>query len=79
MGETRRAIEFYEKALEIDREIGNRQGEGMDLWNMSLALDQLGERAQAIAHAEAALKIYEQIEDRRADEVRKELAEWRKA
>ena len=44
---------------------------------MSLALDQLGDRARAIAHAEAALKIYEQIEDPRADKVRKQLAEWR--
>ncbi len=71
MGETRRAIEYYEKALEIDREIGDRRGEGTDLWNLSLALDKLGDRAQAIALAEAALKIREQIEDPRADKVRK--------
>ena len=70
LGETRRAIEFYEKALEIDHEIGNRQGEGMNLWNMGLALDKLGERAQAIARAEAALKIFEQIEDPNAAKVR---------
>ena len=45
---------------------------------MSLALDQLGEREQAIAHAEAALKIFEQIEDSKAAEARKQLDEWRK-
>jgi len=42
-------------------------------------LDTLGERAQAIAHAEAALKIFEQIEDSHAEKVRKKLAEWHKA
>ena len=47
----------------IVREIGDRQGEGIVLWNMSQALDQLGEIAQAIQYAEQALTIYEQIED----------------
>jgi hypothetical protein len=39
-------------------------------------LDKLGDRAQAIAQAKAALKIYEQIESPYADQVRKQLAEW---
>jgi len=46
---------------------------------MGLVLDKLGERAQAIAHAEAALKIFEQIEDPNTSKVRVQLAEWRKA
>jgi hypothetical protein len=33
-------------------------------------------RQKAIACAQAALKIYEQIEDPWADEVREQLAEW---
>jgi len=57
--------------------IGDRRGEGSDLWNVSLALDQLGERAQAIQHAEQALPIFEQIEDPKATKVRAQLAEWR--
>jgi len=44
---------------------------------MSLALDQLGERAQAIQYAEQALAIREQIEDPRAAKVRAQLAAWR--
>jgi len=63
--------------LLIDREIGDRRGQGTDLWNMSLALDQLGERAQAIQHAEQALIIYEQIENPTAVQVREQLAKWR--
>jgi tetratricopeptide (TPR) repeat protein len=63
LDDTRRAIPFCEQQLAIVREIGDRRGEGNALWNMSLALDQLGERAQAIKHAEQALIIREQIED----------------
>jgi tetratricopeptide (TPR) repeat protein len=79
LGETLRAIESYKKAVKIARETGDRRGEGSALFNMSLALDKLGEHAQAIAHADAALKIFEQIEDPNADKVHKKLAEWRKA
>ncbi len=43
---------------------------------MSLALDQLGERAQAIQHVEQALIILEQIEDPRVAKVREQLADW---
>ena len=44
---------------------------------MSLALNQLGKRAQAIQHAEHAFTIYEQIEDPTAAKVHVKLAEWR--
>jgi hypothetical protein len=37
----------------------------------------LGERAQVIAHAKAALKIREAIEDPNAKMVRQQLAEWK--
>ena len=64
MSEYRRAIEHVEQHLRIAREIGDRQGEGNALWNISLALDKIRKRGKAIEHAQAALKIYEQIEDR---------------
>jgi hypothetical protein len=44
---------------------------------MSVELDKLDERAQAIAHAEAALKILEAIEDPQAAKVTATLAKWR--
>jgi tetratricopeptide (TPR) repeat protein len=71
------AIQFYEQQLAIVREIGHRRGEGNAVWNMSLALYKLGERAQAIQHAEQALTIYEQIEDPRIAKVRAKIAAWR--
>lgn len=77
LGEPRRAIEFYEQALVIDHEIGDRRGEGNALWNMSLALDELGERNEAILRAEAAFEIYEAVENPNAGMVRKRLVEWR--
>ncbi len=64
--------------MAIAREIGDRRGEANALWNMSLALDNLGDRTQAIEHAEAALKIYEQIEDPNAGKVRAQIEEWKK-
>jgi len=68
-----------EVRLAIAREIGDRRGEGNALWNSALALDKLGDRAQAITRAEAALRIREAIEDPNAAKVRARLAEWRKA
>ena len=45
--------------------------------NMALALDQLGDRDQAIQRAEASLQILEEIEVPNADKVREALAWWR--
>lgn len=79
LGHAPKAIEFYEQSLDITCEIGDRRGEGSDLWNFALALNKLGERTQAMIRAEAALKIYEAIEDPNAAKVRAALAEWRAA
>jgi tetratricopeptide (TPR) repeat protein len=76
-GDDRRAIEYHVRCLQIAREIGDLGSEGTSLWNMSLSLDKLGDRAEAIVNAEAALKIYEQIEHPSVEKVRKKLAGWR--
>ena len=34
LGEPRKAIEYYEQALKISREIGDRRGEGNHLGNL---------------------------------------------
>jgi tetratricopeptide (TPR) repeat protein len=77
LGHPRKAIEFFEQQLVIVREIGNRRGEGNALFNSALALDKLGDRAQAIARAEAALRIFEAVEDPNAATVRAKVNEWR--
>ena len=77
LGECRRAIEFHEQQLAIAREIGDRSGEGNALFNSAHALAALSDRVEAISRAEAALKVFEQIESPHAATVRKALAEWR--
>ncbi|MDT7780265.1 MAG: hypothetical protein QOC99_2777, partial [Acidobacteriota bacterium] len=77
LGETPRAFELFSEVLVVAREMGDRYSEGNALYVLSLALDKLGNRAGAIAHAEAALEIYEQIESPSAEIVRAQLAKWR--
>jgi hypothetical protein len=43
---------------------------------MSICTNELGDRAQAIALAEAALEIYMAIEPPRVETVRQQLSEW---
>lgn len=77
LSETDLAIKFYGQSLDIAREIGDRRGEGNARWNIALALDTVGEREKAIVSAEAALKIYEAIEDPNEGRVRRGLEEWK--
>ena len=76
LGEYEKAIEFFKQHLTIAREIGDQLGEGNALWNMSLTLDKINKRSEAIEYAKSALEIYEQIESPRAEQVRRQIAEW---
>jgi len=67
LGETRRAIEYYEQALKIAREIGDRRGEGADLGNLGSAYFTLGEVRRAIEYYEQQLIITREIGDRRGE------------
>ena len=63
----RSAIEFYEQGLVIDREIGDRRGEGAALGNLGLAYADLGETRKAIEFYEQQLTITREIGDRRGE------------
>jgi tetratricopeptide (TPR) repeat protein len=76
-GNIRRAIECSEQHLTVTRELGYLPLEGNTLFIISLLLRSLGERAKAIAPAEAALEIFEQIESPNAAKARAALAQWR--
>ena len=67
LGETRRAIEFYEQVLEIMREIGDRRGEGAALGNLGAAYADLGETRRAIEFFEQVLEIMREIGNRRGE------------
>ena len=55
LGDARRAIGYYEQALEIAREIGDRRGEGHALGNLGSAYQNLGDARRAIGYFEQAL------------------------
>jgi tetratricopeptide (TPR) repeat protein len=74
--EYRRAVDYYERCLQIAQRIGQRHEEGEAHWGLSKLLDDLGDRPQAIKHAEAALRIKGDSGDKSADEVRAQLAAW---
>ena len=61
--EVRRAIEHYEHQLAIAREVGDRRGEALALFNSALAFDQLGRRAKVTEWLKEAISIADQIED----------------
>ncbi|MBK9096478.1 MAG: tetratricopeptide repeat protein [Anaerolineae bacterium] len=63
----RRAIGFYEGALAISREIGDRRGEGNHLGNLGGAYWALGETRRGIEFATQALAISREIGDRRGE------------
>ena len=67
LGEVPKAIEHYQQALEISRDIGDRRGEGNHLGNLGNAYAGLGEMPKAIEHHLQALEISREIGDRRGE------------
>jgi tetratricopeptide (TPR) repeat protein len=65
LGETRRAIDFYEQVLQIARETGDRRGEGTALGSLGAAYADLGETRRAIDFYEQVLQIARETGDRR--------------
>lgn len=61
LGDYQKAIEYYEQALVIAREIGDRRGEGSELGNIGLAYRDLGQVEKAIEYHEQALVIAREI------------------
>jgi tetratricopeptide (TPR) repeat protein len=67
LGETRRALEYYERRLAIAREMGDRRGEGIVLGNLGLAYADLGETRRAIEFYEQRLAIAREMGDWRGE------------
>jgi tetratricopeptide (TPR) repeat protein len=75
LGQVEKAIDYYEQALAIAREIGHRQGEGNRLGALGLAYNALGQVEKARNYLEHSLAIFEEIKSPNADLVRRWLAE----
>ena len=67
LGESQRAIHFYEQALLIFGELDNRRGEGNALNSLGLAYADLGENQRAIEFYEQQLTVVREIGDRRGE------------
>ncbi|WXT99577.1 MAG: Photosystem I assembly protein Ycf3 [Catillopecten margaritatus gill symbiont] len=67
LGKVDKAIEYYQQALEISREIKDRQGEGSDLGNLGVAYADLGKVDKAIEYYQQALEISREIKDRQGE------------
>jgi ATP/maltotriose-dependent transcriptional regulator MalT len=70
LGQVEKAIEYYEDALVVAREIGDRRGEGNHLGNLGSAYYSLGQVEKAIEYHEDALAIAKDIRDRRGEGIR---------
>jgi len=61
LGESRRALEFYQQALFIRRAIGDQDGEAVTLNNIGGVYDRLGERDRALHFYQEALPIFRAV------------------
>ena len=64
LGQSARALEYYEQALAIHRELGNRRGEGNTLGNLGIVYADLGQYPQALEFYEQALATRRELGDR---------------
>ena len=66
-GELDKALKYFEDALKIHGEIGDRQGEANQLGNIGLVYARKGELDKALKYHEDALKIDREIGDRQGE------------
>jgi len=67
LGRVEQATEFYQQALAIAREVGNRRSESVWLDNLGHTYYPLGQFEQALGYHKEALAIAREIGDRRAE------------
>ena len=61
------ALIYFEKALRIRREVGDRRGEGVTLNNLGLVYNALGKQQEALSYFQQALDIRRKVGDRRGE------------
>ena len=60
----RLAIQYWEAALDIYRELGNLSNVGRSLGNLGLAYNSLGQYGRAISYYQQSIEIFKEIENR---------------
>ncbi|PON18702.1 hypothetical protein C2W62_06550 [Candidatus Entotheonella serta] len=76
MGAPDAAQAALELALAITREIGDLAGQGQAHFHLALLSEKAGGRAQAVAQAQTALALLQQVESNLVEAVREQLADW---
>jgi len=66
LGRKSEALDYYQQALAIRREVGDRRGEGRTLNNLGVAYNSLNKK-QALDYYQQALAIYREVGDRRGE------------
>uniref|UniRef100_UPI0037040136 tetratricopeptide repeat protein n=1 Tax=Halomicronema hongdechloris TaxID=1209493 RepID=UPI0037040136 len=63
MGQYEQALDYYQEALAIRQEIGDRSGEGTTRNNIGAVYDNLGQYESALDYYQEALAIRQEIGD----------------
>ncbi|HYB01681.1 MAG TPA: tetratricopeptide repeat protein, partial [Ktedonobacteraceae bacterium] len=63
LGQKQEALKYYEQALRIRREVGDRGGEGTTLNNLGRVYYDLGQKQEALKYYEQALRIFGEVEN----------------
>ena len=63
------ALKCYEEALELDRELGYKQGEANQLGNIGLIYRALGQPQKALKYHKEALEIFKKIGDKKNEKL----------
>lgn len=75
-GELQRAVEHYELWEETARQLDDSRAVANALWRIALAFKVEGNDSDALEKAQAALRLFEEIQDDTAATIREELALW---
>ena len=67
LGQVEKALEYYEQALVISREIYDMRNEGVWIENLGIAYSDLGQVEKALEYYEQALMIAKEIGDRQGE------------
>jgi tetratricopeptide (TPR) repeat protein len=67
LGDLQKALDYAQQSIEIDREIGNRQGEAASLHQLSMIYKSLGDLNQALKLSQDSIEINREIGNREGE------------
>jgi len=69
LGDKAKALEHYNQALPLSRQVGDKSGEATTLNNLGLVYDALGDKQQALDFYQQALPLRRQVGDRSGESI----------